>query len=125
MPYAPAGRRVDRSAQTAARATPARPEGAVAGDGSCRHLDVVAEAGVVLVDRGEDALERGGAAERAAAVVDVRLELVAELVDVARDRDRIGVSERAEALAEDPVADREQQVELALVRAPVLDLVED
>ena len=60
-----------------------------------------------------------------AAVVDVRLELVAELVDVARDRDRVRVSERAEALAEDAVADVEQQVEIGLVAAAVLDLLED
>ena len=71
----------------------------------------------VLVDRREDALERRLAAERAAALVDVRLELVAELVDVARDRHRGRVAERAEALAEDPVADVEQQVELGLLRA--------
>src|SRR5262245_30563217 len=79
----------------------------------------------VLVDRCEDALERGLAAERAAAVVDVRLELVAELVDVARDRHRGRVAERAEALAEDAVADVEQQVELGLLRVAVLDLVQE
>ena len=49
-------------------------------------------------------VERGLAAERAAAVVDVRLELFSELVDVARDRHRGRVAERAQALAEDPVA---------------------
>src|SRR5215210_2741766 len=79
----------------------------------------------VLVDRGEQALERGGAAERAAALVDVRLELAAELVDIARDRHRRRVTERAEALAENAVADVEQEVELALRGAAVLDLAQD
>ena len=78
-----------------------------------------------IVDRREDALERRVAGERAAACVDVRLELVAELVDVARDGDRVGVAERAEALADDAVADVEQQVEVGLRRAAVLDLLED
>src|SRR5205823_13029668 len=65
------------------------------------------------------------AAERAAALVDVRLELVAELGDVARDDHRVRVAERAEALAVDAVADVEQQVELALRRAAVLELAQD
>src|SRR5437870_8353481 len=57
----------------------------------------------------------------AAALVDVALELLAEPVHVARDRHRGRVAERAEALAEDPVADVEQQVELVLRRLAVLD----
>src|SRR3954451_634163 len=80
---------------------------------------------MVLVDRREDVLERRLAAERTAAVVDVLLELLAESVHVARDRHRRRVAERAEALAEDAVADVEQQVEVALLRAPVLERVED
>ena len=68
----------------------------------------------MLVDRREHALERRVVAVRTAAVVDVRLELGAEARDVARDRHRGRVAERAEALAEDPVADVEQQVEVAL-----------
>src|SRR5919109_854253 len=79
----------------------------------------------MLVDGREEALERRLAAEGAAAAVDVRLVLVAELVDVARDRHRGRVAERAEALAEDPVADREQEVELALLGASVLDLAQE
>src|SRR5919202_269562 len=66
----------------------------------------------VLVDGREQAVERRLAAERAAALLDVAAELIAELVDVARDRHRRRVAERTEALAEDPVADVEQEVEL-------------
>ena len=44
------------------------------------------------------------------------------LVDVAHDRHRVGVAERAEALAVDPLADVEQQVEVGLRRRAVLDL---
>src|SRR3954465_2072740 len=80
---------------------------------------------MVLVDRREDVLERRLAAERASAVVDVLLELLAESVDVARHRHRRRVPERAEALTEDAVADVEQQVEVALLRRPVLERVED
>src|SRR5437764_7822371 len=79
----------------------------------------------VHLDRREHAVERRLPAERAAALVDVRLELVAELRDVARDDDRVGIAERAEALAVDAVADVEQQVEVGLRRAAVLELAED
>src|SRR5688572_19801820 len=57
----------------------------------------------VLIRGGEDALQRGSAGEGAAARVDVRLELVPEAVDIARDRHRSRVAERAQALAEDAV----------------------
>src|SRR5438094_1762946 len=63
-----------------------------------------------------DVVERRRVAERAAAFVDVRLELAAELVHVARHCDRSRLAERAEALAVDPVAHVEQQVELRLDR---------
>src|SRR5258707_9140856 len=76
-------------------------------------------------DRRQDVVERRGATERAAALLDVRDELVAELRDVAGDDDRVRVAERAEALAVDPVADVEQQVEVALRRAAVLELAQD
>src|SRR6266508_2200211 len=78
----------------------------------------------VLVDRSKEPLERRLAAEGAALAVQVGMELVAELVDVAGDRHRRRISERAQALAGDPVADVEEQVELGLLRAPVLDLVQ-
>src|SRR5438067_9744326 len=87
--------------------------------------NLLADVVVVLLDRREQAVERRLAAERAPGGVDMRLELVAELVDVAGDRHRGRVAERAEALAEDAVADVEQQVELALLCAPVLDLVQE
>src|SRR5262245_25246721 len=82
---------------------------------------------VLLVDRRgcENALDRRLAVEGAAPEVDVRLVLVAELVDVAEHGDRIGVAERAQALPHDPVAHREEQVEVGLGRAAVLDLLED
>src|SRR4051794_17620613 len=76
-------------------------------------------------DGGQHVVERRGAAVRAAALVDVRLELGAELCDVARDDDRVRVAERAEALAVDAVADVEQQVEVRLGGAAVLELAED
>src|SRR5690242_15938911 len=66
-------------------------------------------------DRREDLVERRRGAERTAGLVDVLLELAAELVDVARDRDRGRLAERAEALAVDAVADVEQQIELVLL----------
>src|SRR5262245_19847024 len=81
---------------------------------------------VVLVHRArrEDSLERGLPVERATTEVDVCLVLVAEAVDVAQDGDRVRVAERAEALAHDPVADGEEQVEVGLQASPVLDLLE-
>ena len=62
----------------------------------------------------QDPSQRGLAVEGAAAEVDVRLELAAELVHVACNRDRVGVTKRAEALPEDPVADVQEQVEVRL-----------
>src|SRR5918992_763690 len=96
--------------------------GTGAGGCSCGHLDrrVVR----VLVDRGRHALERRLAAVRAPALVDVRPELVAELADVARDRHRSRVTQRTEALAEDAVADVEQQIELRVLRVAGLDLLQ-
>src|SRR5438034_4148816 len=79
----------------------------------------------MLVDRREDALERRLAAVRAPAGADVLAELVAELVDVARDRHRGRVAERAETVAEDPVAHVEQEVELVLLGVAVLDSVQE
>jgi hypothetical protein len=69
-------------------------------------------------------VERRLAAERAATLVEMALELVAELRDVARHRHCGRVAERAEAVAEDPVADVQQEIELALLRLARLDLLE-
>src|SRR5260370_30195238 len=65
-------------------------------------------------DRGEHVVERRRIAERTPALLDVRDELGAELLDVARDRDRRGLAERAEALAVDAIAHVQQKVELRL-----------
>ena len=98
----------------------------VDGDGDeLRHAPPRGRGARASSTRREDPLERRLAVERAAAQVDVRLVLVAEPVDVAEHRDRVGVAERAEALAHDPVADREEQVEIGLRPAAVLDLLED
>src|SRR5690348_4239533 len=67
-------------------------------------------------NRRKHVMQRRGRSEGAFAVVDVLLELAAELADVARDCDRRGLTERAEALAVDAVADVEQEVELVLLR---------
>src|SRR6185436_19133291 len=75
--------------------------------------------------RREDVVQRGRVAERAAALLDVRDELLAELRDVARDGHRGRLAERAEALAVDAVAYVEQQVELTLRRAALLQLAQD
>src|SRR5256885_7785110 len=79
----------------------------------------------MLIDGREDALERRLAFVRAPAGANVVAELAAELVDVARDRHRGRVAERAEAVAEDPVADVEQEVEVVLLGVAVLDPVQE
>src|SRR3954470_929872 len=63
--------------------------------------------------------------ERAAALVDVALELVAEVGDVARHRHRHRVAQWAQAVAEDAVAHVQQQVELALAGRAHLDAADD
>src|SRR3954454_17586830 len=80
--------------------------GTLRGTRSCHRLRRVL---VVVQPR-----DRAGAHERAAALVDVALELLAEAGDVARHRHRHGIAERAQALAEDAVAHVQQQVELPL-----------
>src|SRR5206468_1020637 len=79
----------------------------------------------VLRNGREDVVEWRRVAERAAPLLDVRLELVAELCDIARDRDRRRLAQRTEALAVDSVADIEQQVELVLLRVTGLESLED
>ena len=85
---------------------------------SRRSIFAWAEVRRVDVRRREDPVEGRGAVEGAAALLDVRQELVAELRDVARDRDRVRVAERAEAGAVDPLADVEQEVEVGVVPRP-------
>src|SRR5918911_479619 len=74
-----------------------------------RNLDLGTQVRVVWFDRREHVLERRLPAERAAALVDVALVLVPELRDVARDRHRGGVAERAKALPENAVAHVEEE----------------
>src|SRR5437867_6409254 len=70
-------------------------------------------------------VQRRGVAERAAGLVDMRLELSAELVRVACDRDRGRLAEWAKALAVDPIADVAQEVELRLDRLTGLEPAQD
>src|SRR5215203_2974522 len=78
----------------------------------------------VLVDRSPDALDRGLAAVRAATLVNVRLELGAVPVDVAPHRPDGEIAERAQRPALDAIADPPQQVEVRVLRAARLDLLE-
>src|SRR5688572_21656658 len=55
---------------------------------------------------------RGGRAERAPLARDVRLELVAPLLDARRDRHGAGIREHADRLPGHGVADLEQRVEV-------------
>src|SRR4029079_16631471 len=78
----------------------------------------------MLIHRREQTLERRLTAERAAALVDVGPELVAELDHVRGDGQRTGITQRAETLAQDPVADVEQEVELRVRCLAGLDRLE-
>src|SRR4029079_11404463 len=71
-----------------------------------------------------DALDRRLAAERATSAVDMGAELVRPVPHVARDGVDGEVAERAERAAEDPPTDRLEQVEVAVVGLPRLDLLE-
>src|SRR5258708_19271940 len=78
----------------------------------------------VLVDGREEVIEGRVAAERTAAVLEVLPELVAELRHAARDRHRGRVAEHAQTLADDPVADVEQELQVVLARRARLDRVQ-
>src|SRR5438874_9125769 len=80
---------------------------------------------VVLVDRREEAGEARVAAERAAAALEMLVELLAELRHAARHWHRCRVAEHAQALADDPVADVEQHLEVRLRRRALLDGAQD
>src|SRR3954451_10089055 len=80
---------------------------------------------LVLVGRREDALDRGLAGEGAAALVDVRLELAAELAQIALHRIDGEVAERAQRPSEHARADALDQVEIRVLAAAVLDLLEE
>src|SRR4051812_38803345 len=76
-------------------------------------------------DRGEHVVQRGRLAERTPALVEVRHELGPELLDIAGNGDRRRLAERAQALAVDPVADVEEEVELGLQRLARLEPAQD
>src|SRR5207247_2359259 len=59
-----------------------------------------------------------------ALVIDVVLELVAEMLDEALHRQRRGVAERADGSSRDVVRDRCQQLEIAVTALAVLDAVQ-
>src|SRR5262249_27281025 len=88
-------------------------------------LNVKLLVAVVLVDGGEEVRERRIGAERAAAVREMSAELVAELRHAAGEGHRRRVAEHAEALADDPVADVEHDLEVVLRGGPVLDRAQD
>src|SRR3954470_5825196 len=79
----------------------------------------------VLVGRSEDALDRRLAGKGAAALLDVRLELAAELAQVALHRIHGEVAERAQRPSEDARADALDQVEIRVLAAAVLDLLQE
>src|SRR5690242_868392 len=56
-------------------------------------------------------------------VVDVVLELVAEMLDEALDRERRGIAERADGATGDVVGDRSQQIEVLVATLSVLDAI--
>src|SRR5580765_8929174 len=76
------------------------------------------------VDRGHDSFDRRLAAVGTLALVDVRLELGAVLVDVAPDRPDGEVAERAQRPALDAIAHVAQQIEVRMRRATRLYLLE-
>src|SRR3954453_7124690 len=80
---------------------------------------------LVLVGRGEDSLDRRPAGEGAAALVDVRLELAAELAQVALHRIDGEVAERAQRPPQDARADALDQVEIRVLATAVLDLLQE
>ena len=80
---------------------------------------------LVLVGRSEDALDRRPAGEGATALLDVRLELAAELAQVALHRIDREVAERAQRTAEDPRAHALDQIEVGVLAAAVLDLLKE
>src|SRR3954447_19977950 len=104
-------------ARPPARARPRAPGAPRRGTRSSRHSGRLV---LVVVRR-----ERAVLDERAAALVDVALELLPEARHERSHRHRHRVAQRAEALAEDPVAHVQQQVELVLAGIAHLDPAQD
>src|SRR5215470_13103541 len=86
--------------------------------GTCTWRPSISRLTVVLI--GSDVVRH-----EAALVVDVVLELVAEVLDEALHRQRRGVAERADRAAGDVVRDRQQQVEVFVAPLAMLDAVDD
>src|SRR5438067_13898573 len=77
------------------------------------------------IARRDDPLDRRLALERAAALVDVRLELRAPVLEIALHRIHGEVAERAQGLAQDAPADGVEQVELGELGIAGLDALEE
>src|SRR5947209_2618318 len=80
---------------------------------------------MALVDRGEDPLDRGLAAERTSPLLNVRHELGRVVPHVTRDWVDREVAQGAEGLAENAVADGPEQVEVSQLGLAGLDPLED
>src|SRR3954447_2196324 len=79
----------------------------------------------VLVDRSKQVRERAVLPVGTAAGSQMLAELCAELRDAARDRHRSGVTQYTQALADDAVADVEQNLEILIRRGAFLDGAKD
>src|SRR3954465_12428422 len=79
----------------------------------------------VLIRGREDAFDRRLAGERAAALLDVRLELAAELAQVALHRIHREVAQRAQRAPEDARAAALDQIQIRVLAAAVLDLLQE
>src|SRR6186997_2967684 len=79
----------------------------------------------VLIGGSDDSLDRRVAGEGTAALLDVRLELGAELAEIALHGIDGEVAERAQRPPEDPRADALEQVEIRELAAAVFDPLED
>src|SRR5262252_1464764 len=82
--------------------------------GTCTWRPSISRLTVVLI--GSDVVRN-----ETALVVDVVLELVAEVLDEALHRQRSGVAERADRPSGDVVGDREQEIEVLVLALAALD----
>src|SRR5436309_698662 len=80
---------------------------------------------VMRIGGRDDAGERGLAVEGAAAFLDVRDELLAPVLEVARDRIDGEVAQRTERAPENLAANRLEQLDVALLPMTVFDPLQD